>query len=201
MNVNSRTIFGTFGVVVLAILFVVSSAAPVLARDADRGSRGGRSSHDAGRSSRDSRHDRGGSRLSIGFGLTNQYYSTTVRTYVPGYYQTSTEQVLAEPGHYEWQTQQVELTPARYEVRNIPAVEKTLYDKEGNEHRVVVAPARTETVYIPPTYEQRRVQVWIPDRYEIRTTQVWIPGHWVAQPSYSYSAPRTWINLGGVFRF
>ena len=198
MNAGEK-ILSTFGVVMLSIFFVASSATVASARD--RGSRSGRSSNRHGRSSR--RYDRGrgrnDSRLSIGFGLSNRIYSTSYRRYVPGYYQTRTERVLLEPGHYEWQTHQVQVEPARYEIRNIPAVERTVRDEQGDEHTIIVQPAHTETVHIPPRYEQRRIKVWVPDRYETRQIQIWVPGYWVSEPTYAPS--RSWLSIGGVFRF
>lgn len=203
MNTNSKTVFRTSAVAVLAILLMFSIATPAAAarRGDSHGSRSsGRSGHSSRRSSR--HHDRRDSGLRIGFGLTNRVYSTTtIRHYVPGYYQNSTQQVLVEPAHYAMQTHHVQVEPGRYEIRTVPAVEKTVRDENGKEHNIILAPARTETVYIPPRYEQQLVRAWVPDRYETRTTQVWVPGHWVSQPSYSYSGPRSWINIGGVFRF
>ena len=193
MNAN-KTVFGTFAVAVLAILFLGSLAVPAIARDR-------RSSDRHERSSRSRNRDRRNSGLSIGLGYSNRIYSTSYRRWVPGYYQTHTEQVLVEPGHYDWQTHQVQVEPERYEVRNIPAVEKTVRDEQGQEHTIILQPARTETVYIPPKYEQRPIKLWVPDRYETRHIQVWIPGYWVSQPSYSYSPGRFSLNLGGFFRF
>ena len=193
MNDKKRFI-GTFSVAVLAILFVVSSTVPAVARD--RRSSGRR---DRSHRSRDYGHRDSG--LRIGIGYSNRIYSTSYRSYVPGYYQTRTEQILVEPGHYEWQTHQVQVEPARYEIRSIPAVEKIIRDEQGNEDTIIVQPARTETVYIPPMYEQRRIKVWIPDRYETQHIQVWVPGYWISQPTYSYSPSRFSLNIGGVFRF
>ena len=196
MNAQKK-IISTLGLVMLSILFVTSSAIPAAAAR-DRGPRGGRSS-DRGRSSRSHDRDSRHSGLSIGFGFSNRIYSTSYRRWVPGYYQTRTEQILVEPSHYEWQSHQVEVAPARYEVRSTPAVEKTVRDENGKQYTVIVEPARTETVYIPPKYEQRRIKVWIPDRYETRQIQIWIPGYWVSEPAYPPSRFR--LNIGGVFRF
>ena len=201
MNSRKR-IISTLGFVMLSMLLLLSTAAPAVARDS-RGHSGrssGRSGHSSRRSSR--HYDRRDSGLRIGFGLTNRVYSTTtIRHYVPGYYQTSTQQVLVEPGHYAMQTHHVQVEPGRYEIRTVPAVEKIVRDENGKEYKITLAPARTESVYIPPRYEQQLVRVWVPDRHETRTTQVWVPGHWVSQPSYSYSTPRSWINFGGTIRF
>ena len=135
--------------------------------------------------------------LRFGFGVP--YHYSSYRRWVPGYYQTHTETVLVEPGHYDWQTQRVEVEPGRYEIHQIPAVEETRRDAQGKEYKVVIQPARTETVWVPPKYEERTVKVWIPDRYETREVKVWIPGHWVSEPAH---LPGGWhMNLGGVFRF
>jgi len=195
MRNNNKTSFAGLALTALAILFTFFLATPAHAAR-DRGSHSGRSSR--GSSSHHARRDSG---LTIGFGLSNTTrYTTTVRNYVPGYYQTHTQQVLVEPGHYAMQTHNVQVEPGRYEIRSLPAVEKIVRDENGKEYTIILQPARTETIYIPPKYEQRLVRVWVPDRYEARITQVWIPGHWVSQPSYS-SAPRSWISLGGTIRF
>ncbi len=110
----------------------------------------------------------GGSSLGLSFGFSDNYYSTSSRQWVPGYYQTHTEQVLVEPGHYEWQTQQVQVEPGRYEIRKVPAVEVTRHDEKGKAYKIVLEPAHVETVWIPPKYEERRIKVWVPDRYETR---------------------------------
>ena len=198
MNAKKKVI-RTFGVAVLAMLFVVSSAAPAVAKDWRSRDRRSSNRHDHSRRSRD--YHRRDSGLRIGIGYSNRIYSTSYRRWVPGYYQTHTEQVLVEPGHYDWQTHSVQVEPERYELRKIPAVEQTVRDEHGKKYKIIVQPARTETVYIPPKYEQRRVKTWIPDRYETQHIQVWVPGYWISQPSYSYSPGRFSLNLGGVFRF
>ena len=195
MNSRKRII----GVVMLSMLLLLSLAAPAVARD--RRSSDRRSSGRRDRSHRSHHYDRRNSGLRIGIGCSSRFYSSSYRSWVPGYYQTRIEQILVEPGHYQWQTHQIQIEPAHYEIRSIPAVEKTVRDEQGNEHTIIVQPARTETVYIPPKYEQRRSKVWIPDRYETRTTQVWVAGYWISQPTY-YSSPGQFsLNIGGVFRF
>lgn len=200
---NSRNkIVAALGLVSLSILLLASSATPAIART--RSSRrqpsfSPRSSGGHQSRFRDSRHSGGRSRLGISFGFGDRYYSASHRRWVPGYYQTRTEQVLVEPGHYEWQTQQVQVEPGRYEVRHRPAVEEIRRDQQGKEYKVVIEPARTETVWVPPRYETRTVKVWIPARYETRQTQVWVSGYWIS--TSAYSPGRSWLNIGGVFRF
>jgi len=97
------------------------------------------------------------------------------------------------------QTQQVQVEPERYEIRQIPAVEETRHDDEGKAYKVVVEPARTETIRIPAKYEQIEVKVWVPDRYETRQFRTWVPGRWVYYPAYSPG--RSWFRIGGTFRF
>ena len=144
-------------------------------------------------------HHRSRSHLGFGLGFGGHYYYTTYRRWVPGYYQTHTEEVLVEPGHYEWQTQRTQVEPGRYEIHHIPAVEEIRRDEQGKEYKVVLEPARTETVWVPPKYEERKVKVWVPDRYETRDVQVWVPGYWVTKRSYS--PRRSWLSIGGAFRF
>ena len=126
------------------------------------------------------------SRLHLGFGLGfgGRYYPRIYRRWIPGYYQTHTEEVLVEPGHYEWQSQRTQVEPGRYEIQQIPAVEEIRRDEQGKEHKVVLEPARSKTVWVPPKYEERKVKVWVADRYETRDVQVWVPGYWVTDRSY-----------------
>ena len=201
MNGENKVI-ATLSLVFLSIVLLGSSATPAAARG--RSSRGLRSfGHRRGGGHRSRSHygrdSRGGSRLGISLGFGDRYYSTSRRHWVSGYYQTRTEQVLVEPGHYQWQTQQVQVEPGRYEVRHIPAVEEIHRDQQGKEYKVVIEPARTDTVWVPPRYETRKVKVWIPGRYETREVQVWVSGYWVSEPTYSRGG--SWLKLGGVFRF
>ena len=160
---------------------------------------GGRSYGAFGHSIR-GRRGYGGSFFGLSFGFSDNYYSTSSRQWVPGQHQTQTEQVLVEPAHHELQTRQVQVEPERYEVRQIPAVQETRYDEQGKPYQVVIKPAHTETVWIPPKYEQREVKVWVPDRYETRQTQVWVPGQWVYNSAYA-PGPSSSIRIGGRIRF
>ena len=141
----------------------------------------------------------GRSRLRLGFG----YYSTSYRhrRWISGGYVTRLEEVLVEPAHYEWQMQDVEVEPGRYELQEIPAEEQTVYDEQGEAHTIVVKPARTEAVWIPPRYEQRRVRVWVPDRFETQEVRVWVPGRWIYASGYYPARPHYGLSIGGVFRF
>ena len=160
---------------------------------------GGRSgSHDWGRGGH-GRH--GGSRFGIGFGFGTRFYSGSYQRWVPGWFETRIEQVLVEPAHYEWQRKRVQVEPGRYEVREVPPVEETRRDADGKAFTVIVEPARTETVWIPPRYEERKVNVWVADRYEQQETRVWIPGRWVTESSYRPGRSGSWLSLGGIFRF
>ena len=208
MSCKSKIILTVTIVFFSTLLLALPQSA--MARDG-RGGRGGRRSASRSRSerSRSGRDHRGRrrtsrrhSRSSIGlsFGFSDNYYSTSSRQWVPGYYQTHTEQVLVEPGHYELQTQQVQIEPERYEIRQVPAVEETRYDDKGKAYQVVVEPARTETIRIPAKYEQRQVKVWVPDRYETRQFRTWVPGRWVNSPAYA-PGPSSFFRIGGTFRF
>ena len=121
-----------------------------------------------------------------------------LRQWVPGHYETRYEQVCVEPAHYEWRFEQVCVEPAHYETRYIPAVEETLYDRDGRPRRVVVEPAREERVYVQARYETRQVRVWVQARYETRAVLVHVPGYWMSGP-----AVRTFggITIGGIIRF
>jgi len=204
MNVRSKTIL-IIGAVIFSMLL---SAQPAMARDGRGGRGGGRSrsgrmhggrrSHGGFGRSRGGRGYRGSS-IGLSFGFSDNYYSTSSRQWVPGYFQTHTQQILVEPGHYELQTQQVQVEPERYEIRQIPAVEETRHDDKGKAYKVVVQPARTETIRIPAKYEQRQVKVWVPNRYETRQFRTWVPGHWTYSPAYSPG--NSWFRIGGAFRF
>ena len=217
MNSKNKVIL-MLGFAFLSILLLAFSASPVMAKSNGPGGKAPRvAAHNGpamvshGHSSPDRRgheaqpsrwndgHHDSRSRLGISFGFGSYFYPTTYSRWVPGYYQIRTEEVLVEPAHYEWQTQQVQVEPGRYEVRHIPAVDEIRRDEQGKEYKVVIQPARTETVWIPPRYEQREVKVWVADRYETRQMQVCIPGYWVSEPAYGPS--RSWLNLGGAFRF
>ena len=169
-----------------------------------QGSRSGRSRRSGrgfGGSGRRHRSRRGFGRSSLGlsFGFSDSYYSTSSRQWVPGYFQTHSEQVLVEPGHYEMQTQHVMVAPERHEIRQIPAVEETRHDEQGKAYKVIVSPARTQTVVIPAKYEQIQVKVWLPNRYETRQFRTWVPGRWI---SYRATSPgRSWFSIGGRIRF
>ncbi|MCK4850366.1 MAG: hypothetical protein KAT11_03390 [Phycisphaerae bacterium] len=202
MNGKSKTIL----IIATVVISMLLSVQPAIARDGRGGRRSAsRSRPERSRSGRDHRGRRRTSRrhsrssLGLSFGFSDNYYSTSSRQWVPGYFQTHTERILVEPGHYELQTQQVQIEPERYEIRQVPAVEETRYDDKGKAYKVVVQPARTETIRIPAKYEQRQIKVWVPDRYETRQVQLWIPGHWTYYPAYAPS--RSWLRIGGTFRF
>ncbi len=219
MNGKRKDILTLTVVFFLALLWALPQ--PIMARDGRSGGRRGspaaRGRASSGRHGRDSgrtagrrhfgaqrrsssyRAGRYGSDFAIGFGFSDSYYRTSSSRWVPGYYQTHTQQVLVEPGHYELQTQRVQIEPGRYEIRNIPAVEETRLDDKGKAYKVVVQPARTETIWIPPKYEEHKVKVWIPDRYETRQVQVWVPGRWAYYPAYAPGGSS--FRIGGLFRF
>ncbi len=158
---------------------------------------GRRHSGGFGRSHR-GRRGFGRSFFGLSFGFSDNYYSTSSQRWVRGYFQTHTQQILVEPAHYELQTQQVQVEPERYEIRQIPAVEETRHDEKGNAYKVVVSPARTETIRIPAKYQEVQVKVWVPDRYETREFRLWIPGRWVRSSAY---APSSSLRIGGTIRF
>ena len=199
MNGNKK-IISTLGVAFLSMLMLVISALPASAKERDsrkqpqRNSRSRDRDHQRDRGDHRDR-DQGSSRLNIGFRLGSQ----TNRRWVPGYYEIRRERVLVERGHHEKQTQLVLVEPGHYEVRHIPAVHKNLRGQRGKKHTVLVQPARTERIWVPPVYEKRKVKVWVPDRYEIRELKVWIPGHWATDSGRSSGGLQ--INLGGLFRF
>ena len=165
----------------------------------DHGNKGIASRRHRSPSRHNNRNYRSRSHLGFGLGFGGHYYPTTYRRWIPGYYQTHTEEVLVEPGHYEWQIQRTQVEPGRYEIHQIPAVEEIRRDEQGKEYKVVLEPVRTKTVWVPPKYEERKVKVWVPDRYEPRDVQVWVPGYLVTERSYSPS--RSWLSIGGRFRF
>ena len=151
-----------------------------------------RDQHDQGRYDRHQGQARGG--ISIQVGGTAPSWQ---RVYVPGHYEVRTEQMLVEPGHYEQQVQQVLVEEGRWEARYVPPVEQVLRDSQGRLYKVIIAPSRTERVWIEPRYATRIVQVWCPDRYETRTVSAWVPGYYVTQ-----AAPiRPAFNIGGIFRW
>ena len=137
--------------------------------------------------------------LTLSIDLGSIFNSAPARRWVPGQYQTRTEQVLVEPGHYEWHKQRVLVEPGHYETRTLPAAEKIRRDSRRKGQKVVVKPARTKKVWIPARYEMRKVKVYVPPRYETRQIRVWVPGHWVSQPVRSPA--RSWLNLGAIFNF
>ena len=150
----------------------------------------GRSDH-KGIGLRTMRHDRrdvgtiisfgksdGRTRFSINLGGGS---SQTTRRWIPATYETHIQRVLVEAGHHEWRIEQVCVAPGRYETRYVPAVQEVLYDSRGNAHRIIVTPSRVEKVWVPPTYETRRVKVWVPPRYETRQVRVLVPGRWVTE--------------------
>ena len=142
---------------------------------------------------------RGRSSLGLSFGFSDRYYYTNSSYWVSGHYETRTERVLVEPAHYETQTEYVEVEPGRHELRQVPAVKRTFQDKDGKSRTVIVEPARTEKVWIPPKFEEHQVEILIPDRYETSEIRTWIPGYWAYSPAYAPS--RSWFSIGGRFRF
>ncbi len=125
--------------------------------------------------------------------------NTSARHWVPGQYQTRTEQVLVEPGHYEWHEQSVLVEPGHYEIRVLPPVQQIIRHSREKPHRLLAEPARTKRIWIPARYEMRKVKVYLPPRYEIRRIRVWVRGHWVSEPVRSPA--RSWLNLGAIFNF
>lgn len=193
MNGKNKVI-STLSIVFLSVLFLAVSPLPAMAKERASRRQSRSRSH-----SRDRNRDQGSTGLSISFGLGNHFSSSANRRRVPGHYETRTERVLVDPGHYERQTQRIQVEPRRYEVRHIPAVYKTRRGERGKKYKVMVRPARTKKVWVPPRYEKRKVKVWVPDRYEIRKVKVWVPGHRVTKPARSPG--RFWLNLSGLFRF
>ncbi len=143
---------------------------------------------------RDGRHGRpdGHGGFSVQFGLGRP---GVVQRWVPGHYVTRIERVLVEEGHYETRTEQVLVAAGRWEDRCVPAVVETHRDYRGRVYTIVVAPARTERVWVPPVYETRVTRVWCPPRYEDREVRVWVAGCYVAEPVRE----RPLIALRGVF--
>ena len=157
------------------------------------------------RRGRDGRHGRGltfsfgksdgRTRFSVNLGGSTQ----TTRRWIPATYETHIQRVLVEAGHHEWRIEQVCVAPGRYETRYVPAVQEVLYDSRGNAHRIIVTPSRVEKVWVPPTYETRRVKVWVPPRYETRQVRVLVPGRWVTE---TVRTPhRSGLNLSALLRF
>jgi len=128
MNGKKKDIL-MLGFAFLSILLLVFSASPAMARGRDSRPSFSHRDRDSHRSDFGHRDYDNRSRFGIGFGFGSYFYPSTSSYWVPGYYQTHTEQVLVEPAHYEWQTQQVQVEPGRYEVRQIPAVEETRRDE------------------------------------------------------------------------
>ena len=137
----------------------------------------------------------GRTRISVNLGGATR----TTRRRIPATYVTRIQNVLVQAGHHEWRTVQVVVKPGRYETRYVPAVERVLYDSSGNAHRVITSPGRVEKVWVPPTYEMRRVRVWVPPRYETRQVRVLVPGRWVTE---TVRTPRRFgLNLSALFGF
>ncbi len=191
MNASTKTI-----TILVTVFFATASLFSSPADAAPRRSRA-RSAPVRTRSGRRAGGSRHGLTLSIG--LEQLFGNTSARRWVPGYYQTRTEQVLVEPGHHEWHEQSVLVEPGHYETRSLPPVEEILRHSRGRVHKVVTKPARTRKVWIPDRYEMRKVKVYVPPRYETRQVRVWVPGHWVSQPARSPARPR--LNLGAIFNF
>ncbi len=139
----------------------------------------------------------GRTRISVNLGGGS---SQTIRRWIPATYETRIQRVLVEAGHHEWRTELVCIEPGRYETRYVPAVEQVLYDSRGNAHRVITSPSRLEKVWVPPTYETRRVKVWVPPRYETRQVHVLIPGRWVTE-TVRTSSRGSGLNLSALLRF
>ncbi len=137
--------------------------------------------------------------FTLGFGWHSPSYYSSTKHWVSGHYETRTERVLVEPAHYEFQTQRILVEPAHYEYRQIPAVKKIVSNKRGKLRKVIVVPARTEKTWVPDRYETREVKIWVPAQYETHQVRVWVPGYWVSRRVQTPS--RSWLNLGGVFRF
>lgn len=193
-------------------LSAISSGKPD--RDDDRRGRSGhKSGQSASRRSHEGRSDRYGIRKGTShhsnhnesshwrLGLGYYWGDYGYRRWISGSYVTRLEEVLSEPAHYEWQVQDVEVEPGRYELREMPAEEETVYDSQGEAHTIVVSPARTEAVWIPPRYEQHRVRVWVSDRFETQEVRVWVPGRWAYVSRYYPARPHYGLSIGGVFRF
>ena len=210
MNGKNKVI-SMLSVVILSVLVVAVSSLPAMAKE--RASRTQPARHSA---SGDRDRDHGSTDLSISFGLGSHSSDRANRGWVPGHYEIRTEKVLVEPGHYERQTQRVLVEPGRYEVRHVPAVYRNGRGKgrekhktpavagprgrgRGKKNHVMVRPARTEKVWVPPRYKKRKVKVWVPDRYEIREVKVWVPRQRVTRPVRSPG--RILLNLSGLFRF
>ena len=150
---------------------------------------------DRSRRTEDSRH---ALTLSIDLGrVLNR--TTTSRRWVPGHYQTATEQVLVEPGHYEWRKQRVLVEPGHYEIRTLPPLQQIIRGSRGRARKILLNPACTEKLWIPARYEMRKVKVYLPPRYETRQVRVWVPGQWVSRPIRTPA--RSCLNLGAVFNF
>ena len=193
MNASTKAI--TITSILLAATLLFSS--PVQARQRRRQAR-----HAPARNRGGNRDGGSRSGLSLSVDLTRLLFanaSTTTRQWVPGQYQTHTEQVLVEPAHYELRQQRVLVEPAHYEIQTLPAIEKIRRGSRRNPQRFVIKPARTRKVWVPDRYEMRTVKVYVPDRYETRQSRVWVPGHWVHQPARSSARPL--LNLGAVFNF
>ena len=137
----------------------------------------------------------GRTRISVNLGGATR----TTRRRIPATYVTRIQNVLVQAGHHEWRTVQVVVKPGRYETRYVPAVERVLYDSSGNAHRVIISPSRVEKVWVPPTYEMRRVRVWVPPRYETRQVRVLVPGRWVT--ATVRTPGRFGLNLSALFGF
>lgn len=194
--ITTRKYIMKLSALVLSAMVLFGSASVALARP-DRGRVSDR--HNQGRSGFD-RHDNDRSRFRIGFDWGTRFDSRPYSYWVPGRYETHIERVLVEQGHYEWEVQNVEVEPAHFETCRIPAVQETRYDADGKPYQVILEPARTEKIWVPARYEQRRDRVWIPDRYEEREVRVWVSGYWVNEPNYGLRDGSR-IRIGGTFRF
>lgn len=176
--------FGMLGV--LVVCFVVLPAASARAED-----RHDRDDH-RGQFNRHDDHDRG--RLSV---FVAPSVPVVSQRWVPGHFETRTEQILVAPGRYETQIQNVLVQDGRWVEQMVPAVTETRRDFRGRLFTVVVAPPRLQRVWIAPVYESRTTQVWCPAQYDVRTVQVWVEGGYVAE----VVPLRPAISIGAAFHW
>lgn len=105
------------------------------------------------------------------------------RRWTPGHYETRVDRVLVEDGHYVDRVEQVLIRDGYWQERCIPAVTEIHRDRHGRTVTVIVAPDRTERVWVPAVYETRTVRVWCPPQYEDREVRVWVDGCYITEPA------------------
>lgn len=90
------------------------------------------------------------------------------------------------PGHYEYRVERVLVEPAHTDRVWVPPVVEHRHDRFGRHYDVVVRPGYYREICHPARYENRRVRVWVPAPIHHREV-------------YHHDRPR--LNLNAFFRF